>query len=358
MNYSNTSLNRLPNLTSIRFFLASLVVLFHIPEYCLHRGFPYYNNLPIFQKGTEAVFGFFCLSGFLIIRTLYLEKSKGSINLKKFYWRRIVRIFPLYYLVFCIGFTFYQFIAPKFGYMQSLDYNIGISLLLGLSFFPNILATYAPGGAIEVLWSIGVEEQFYLFIAPILYYLKAKNSLIFLITFTLIYFGVFHFDMLNQYLQAYGMYFFYFSFSGILAYYSIKNQNLGIPIWVSYLCYTLSISLFFSNFIKDHSTPALYNLICMITFSLSIYFLSLRPLKLLENKILFKLGEISYGIYMYHVIIFQLIGFIFIKSNIYKCVSEPVSILLFNFATFTITLLISYFSYHYFEKKFLQLKTY
>lgn len=89
----------IPNITSLRFILAMLVVIFHISEFFQKRGFPYYNNLAVFHKGSEAVYGFFALSGFLIIKQLYKEKkATGTIALKAFYTRRMLRIFPLYYL--------------------------------------------------------------------------------------------------------------------------------------------------------------------------------------------------------------------------------------------------------------------
>ncbi|GAA4768374.1 hypothetical protein GCM10023230_17840 [Flavobacterium hankyongi] len=324
----------------------------------MNRGFPHYNDLPIFHRGTEAVFAFFCLSGFLIIRNLFIEKEKDEINLKKFYLRRILRILPLYYLVLIIGLLFYHLIAPRFGFTHGTEYNLSIALLLGFTFFPNILATYAPGGIIEILWSIGIEEQFYIFIAPVIYRLKAKSSLLFLVIFTIFYFILFHFGTLSEVLIKYGMYFFYFSFSGIIAYYSIKIDTSKTNPLIGYIFYILSISIFFTDFFKNSFDRSIYNFICMISFPMSIYFLSLKPVKLLENKILIKLGEISYGIYMYHVIVFQLVGFIFFKTNINKLVSETYSIVIFNFAVFIFTISISYISYHYFEKKFLKLKTY
>jgi peptidoglycan/LPS O-acetylase OafA/YrhL len=70
---------QLPNLTAIRFFLALFVVLYHLPQYCKNRCFPFYNNLPVFFKGEEAVFMFFSLSGFLIIRGLIIEKKKKDL---------------------------------------------------------------------------------------------------------------------------------------------------------------------------------------------------------------------------------------------------------------------------------------
>lgn len=71
----------LPNLYALRLFLALLVVIFHIPISSSTLDFPSYNGLAIFNKGNLAVIYFFTLSGFLIIRLLYLEiKNTSTIN--------------------------------------------------------------------------------------------------------------------------------------------------------------------------------------------------------------------------------------------------------------------------------------
>ena len=76
-------LKRLPNLTGLRFVLAVLVVIFHIPQFFQNRGLPFYNDFAVFHKGSEAVFMFFSLSGFLIIRQLYVEKrANNTIKIK------------------------------------------------------------------------------------------------------------------------------------------------------------------------------------------------------------------------------------------------------------------------------------
>ncbi|UOX33569.1 acyltransferase [Flavobacterium sediminilitoris] len=350
-------MKELPNLTQLRFFLALFVLLFHLPEYCINRGFPFYNELPLFFKGKEAVLVFFSLSGFLIIRGLIIEKEKnGFINLKRFYFRRILRIFPLYYLILCFGFIFYQVIAPHFGYNIQNDYNLTFGILLGATFFANVLATYKPGGIIEILWSIGIEEQFYLFVAPILYKVRIKWILGFLIVFTIIYFLLFHSNFENlSFLKKYSMYFYHFSFSGIIACLSLKfKMNLHYSFKIIVL--SIFCLLFFSNIFVDYFISPMYNLFCMIFFSIAIWILSLKGIAVFNHNFLHHLGKISYGIYMYHAVMFQLIGFLYLKFNITTLISANQSILLFYSTVIIFTIIISHFSYKHFESYFIKLK--
>jgi len=65
-------MHKLPNLYFLRFFLALTVIIYHLPITSQNIGIDFYDNFPIFHKGGVAVFYFFSLSGFLIIRNLYL----------------------------------------------------------------------------------------------------------------------------------------------------------------------------------------------------------------------------------------------------------------------------------------------
>ncbi len=65
----------LPNLNAIRLFLSIVVIFFHIPRISNSFNIPTYSDLPILQKGTLAVYYFFTLSGFLIIRS-YLQNKE------------------------------------------------------------------------------------------------------------------------------------------------------------------------------------------------------------------------------------------------------------------------------------------
>ena len=347
-------MNLLPNLTGLRFLLALLVVIFHIPQFCQNRGFPYFNNLSIFNKGEEAVYMFFSLSGFLIIKQLYVEKSVSfSVNLKKFFLRRILRIFPLYYLVLTFGLIYYRLILPFFGFNYENNYDLVYGILLSYTFFPNIFASYAPGGIIEVLWSIGIEEQFYLLIAPLIFIIPFKKIKQFLLIFTIFFFLI-YFSESIKFLKNYNMLYFYFSFSGLC---SIMTLNKRINLKsLKYLIFSLIIIYFTTSIFRNNLTDFYYHLISMILFGLTLRNLSEEPIKLLENKCLIYLGKISFGVYMYHAIMMQFVGFIFLKSNLHLKVSNLYSIIIFNSLVLVSTIIIAHLSFIYFESYFLRLK--
>ena len=104
---------------------------------------------------------FFVLSGFLIIRLIYRAKTRNTFSIKDFYVRRILRIFPLYYLVLGFGLLFYNVLLPFLNIPFEINYTWKEALFYNIFFLPNVFAQlYEPGGILEILWSIGNEEQF------------------------------------------------------------------------------------------------------------------------------------------------------------------------------------------------------
>ena len=75
-NFRLTLIDMLPNLYALRFILALFVIIYHIPRFSQALGYPFYYGLSFFSKGSLAVYYFFSLSGFLIIRLIYLEINK------------------------------------------------------------------------------------------------------------------------------------------------------------------------------------------------------------------------------------------------------------------------------------------
>ncbi|WP_300671226.1 acyltransferase [Soonwooa sp.] len=347
--------NNLPNITSVRFFLALLVVVYHVMQFGGKRGFPSNTEWAIFNRGTEAVYAFFSLSGFLIIRNLYTEKiDTGTISIKNFYKRRIFRIFPLYYVVLIFGLLYYNFILPHFGFEFERKYSYTEAILLGGTFFSNVLKNYEPGGIIEVLWSIGIEEQFYLLIAPC-FLLFSKNKIVwFLAVFSIIYFVLFNFDVIEIF-KKYSMYFYYFSISGLFAIFVVKNPKYKMSTWFKFLICTVVICYFSTNYIKANVSDWLYQLISSFIFPFLIIFLISKPISFLENKVLKYFGKISYGVYMLHAIAMQMVGYIVLKYVNYQSIDSTIFIIGFVLANVLLTLLMAHFSYQYFEKFFLKL---
>lgn len=347
----------LPNLTPLRFFLAFIVMLFHIPQFFRNRNLPFYDDMPIFHKGTEAVYVFFALSGFLIIRLLYREREKnGTISIKSFYMRRILRIYPLYFLILIVGFLYYNVILSYMGIPYDNDYNLVNAVLLYTFFLPNVASVmYAPGGAIEILWSIGIEEQFYLLIAPTLAFIRKQFFIKFFIAFTLIYFIVFASDFF-RFLKQYNFLYFYFSTGGLLAILHEK-YNIGHRIhkYIKVVILVLFTLYFMTNVLKGINMN-LYHFIGMTLFGFVILTLSYAPVIHIKNAFLNYLGNISYGIYMYHALVMQLVGFIMLKLVAKVQLPNFAIILLSYVLVFAITIVVSHFSYIYFEKPFLKLK--
>ena len=121
---------------------------------------------------------FFVLSGFLIIRIIYSAKLRHAFSIRNFYIRRVLRIFPLYYLIVAFGFLFYWIVLPFLNIPFENNYNFVEGVSLAIFFLPNVFAElYKPGGILEVLWSIGIEEQFYIIVAPLLFLIRKQKFL-------------------------------------------------------------------------------------------------------------------------------------------------------------------------------------
>jgi peptidoglycan/LPS O-acetylase OafA/YrhL len=350
-------MNKLPNITGLRFFLAIIVVIYHLSEFCSMHNIPYYNLLPIFHKGSEAVNVFFSLSGFLIIRQLFVEKNKSNtISLKHFFLRRFLRIFPLYFLILLFGLVYYNILLPKFGFPFESNYNLYEGILLSVFFLPNVFTIlYSPGAIIEVLWSIGIEEQFYLFIAPVMLLLPIKKIIPFLILFTITFFFIFFYEGTPLF-KEFRMYFFYFTSSGLFSILILKKSTLSRYKVIAYLFYTMFILYFTTNIFLDYLSVESYHFLSILLFPTVICFMSLSPLKLLNNKTFTYLGKISYGIYMYHLIVIQFVGLIYLKIFNKFGLNNLTIVIFYNLIVVLITITISHFSYKYYENYFIKLK--
>lgn len=151
-------------LSELRAIAAAAVVVSHIEYLRKSWGLHSSHDLaPVANLGTHGVTLFFCLSGFLITSLLSVEQARtGRIDIRRFYLRRALRIWPLYFLTLAIGLVVAPVLLPNLGFRDAGE--------LLHTHYPWLLAFMLPNLAIvrfgsllglSVLWSVGVEEQFY-----------------------------------------------------------------------------------------------------------------------------------------------------------------------------------------------------
>lgn len=358
-----------PNLDGIRFFAAFLVIIHHIEQ--TRYGFNalnYWDNELIRSLGRLGVILFFVLSGFLISYLLFKEKVKtNTIQIRKFYMRRILRIWPLYFLIVLFSlfvFPGLQILDTPYGKDPPLDIKVLKALPLYVLFLPNlvlVLMDMIP--YCSQTWSIGAEEQFYLIWPALIKYLN--NIVILVFSIVLVYLAVkfalllgilgeggentlfYRFwDTMPLHFMAIGAFFAYVSFystkltrflSQVL--YSRIFQVLTFAVLILFPVYGIKI-----KYVNLECYAAGFGVIILnaSTGPKNIFRLDLAPLRYL--------GKISYGLYMYHsigiVLAIKLLGF-FMKEN---------STSLIYILSLVFTIVLSTISYYTFETFFLNLK--
>jgi peptidoglycan/LPS O-acetylase OafA/YrhL len=155
-------MKRIPTLDGWRALAISAVVLCHLGE-CLYPTQSAYE-MSIWRYGAFGVDVFFGLSGLLITKLLLAEFERtGSFHLDRFYIRRAFRILPPY-LVFLAGYT----VAG----MWRSGWEVASCLLFFRNYAPDSIA----GGGTQHLWSLAVEEHFYLLWPGLLAWVGARRS--------------------------------------------------------------------------------------------------------------------------------------------------------------------------------------
>jgi peptidoglycan/LPS O-acetylase OafA/YrhL len=153
-----------PELDVLRFFAFLMVfchhALPHDPAFWVKLGVPSFLARIISGAGATGAFGvsvFFVLSSYLITELLLREKDLiGTLDVRSFYIRRILRIWPLYFAFLALAVVL-QWIVP--GQHLTLRAGLWFSLLAGNWF---IVFHGFPSSVIFPLWSVSIEEQFYI----------------------------------------------------------------------------------------------------------------------------------------------------------------------------------------------------
>ncbi len=177
---------RLNGVDVLRGLCVLLVVMHHIHlrfvlnHYEVDGVLPGTLNQLLFWSGYYAVIAFFVISGFLITN-LSMQRwgSPGTIHIGRFYWMRASRILPCLLLILGLLSALHLAGAPGFAFKPT-QAPIARALFAALTFHLNWLEGhrgYLPGGW-DPLWSLSVEEAFYLLFPLVCLALRSERLLL------------------------------------------------------------------------------------------------------------------------------------------------------------------------------------
>jgi len=324
-----------------------------------------YSSLYSYGKilGFISIDSFFVLSSFLITwKGLEEVKITKKFKFKNFLIRRSLRIWPLYFLVILLGFLI-EFM--KSYYTQDISSLPSFwSFILFILNFDIIKNGYEFLFFMVFMWSISVEEQFYIFWALVLKWFQnhlLKVSLL-IILISIIFRIYFIDDSLNlnfHTVSALGNF-------GVGALAAIAAFNNSILITkIRDFSKTQIVIIYLISLLIFIAIPSLHNhdlfiVIQRVLFSFVFAFIILEQtycqqsiFKLSRIKYFNFFGKISYGLYCYHGIMITIV----LKFSDYFSESLFTSIFIFPTLIFCGTLLFSHLSYKFFESKILKLKT-
>ncbi|MCP9199514.1 acyltransferase [Gramella sp. GC03-9] len=345
-------------LDSVRAIAVLLVIISH----WLPKSFPL-NQFPI---GVTGVNIFFVLSGFLITSILFQNKNKSEVSnstiIRSFYARRVLRIFPIYYLTIFTLLLLHEYTKTNIeeDFIYYLTYTTNFNFILNEKW----------DGMLSHLWSLAVEEQFYLIWPWLIIFIRRKYLIHMISAFILIGLG-------SRFI------FMDYDWNRILTTSCFDSLGLGAMLsW--FTVYKVSLLPRFYKWIKVLSILVLFNYILYFLFyeegywipipqgtidsiiaTLGISFIYLNrdsgsPVFrfLLNQPALIFFGKISYGIYLYHKILPSFTWMIRFKLQgilpSLKPVFENQNMVLLT--DFIILILLSWLSYRLIEMPFLRLK--
>ena len=349
-------------LDGVRAIAILLVMLFH-----------FYFLVEVGWIGVQL---FFVLSGYLIT-TILLESKDETIGnyLKRFYWRRSLRIFPLYYL-YLGGITLLYLIAhvppdflSKIPYLIFYNYN----------HYP-VFESLSHDVTFTHFWSLSVEEQFYLFWPFIIFFLNGRQLKVLIVLLILgvpvFRYLVYDWLIVNEYpISDLGQIIYRltpaqidgFAFGAAIPVFRLHERAatskylfwgvLIVFLIVGFLNYrSLGIPIsslgYLNGEVRNYQFVWSYSLIDLLSLGLILLIISPESkskLKaFLENRVLVHIGKVSYGMYVYHWVLLAAYRKIIHPFIGYR----PLSFIVY----LALVYLVSWLSFRFFESFFIGLK--
>ena len=243
------------------------------------------------------------------------------------------------------------------------DYSLGLAAVLYLLFLPNLInSLYHVGGALNVSWSIGVQEQFYWILLPFMKF-KMKYFPAFLITVIVL-------SVFVSIGNAYGIFglskewsafvntlrFHYMAIGALLGYllFYRRDQLLGLWIfskkWLQLIIFAFLVAWYGfktdSVFIKNTITLPLSLLYGWIIINVGT---NPKNIIKLDNKVFDWIGQRTFGIYLMHMFVVYIVSFFYLKTGLF---ANHFLLYIFSFyvMVFAITIGLAQLSFKYFEQ--------
>lgn len=350
-----------PELDLLRFFSFLAVFAVHTltypVDYLVKRHVPVLLAkiaLPFVYGGAFGVDLFFVLSAYLITDLLLREKQQfGHLNIRAFYMRRILRIWPLYYVFIATVVIF-----PALDLAHQFRPQFLIPFLLFVGNWSFVLLGW-PASIIVPLWSVSVEEQFYLLWPPLVARLTRERIVVAAWIMVASANAVRVYEIVISHSTAVHLW------ANTLAHLDSLAAGIGmavlmrgrVPDWRigNRLVLAVAAVLLFAlrgYFVGEMKTPQSlgdvlgYPVVVVGCCLFLISFLGLR----VRVPFLTYLGKISYGLYVYHMLAVRLAERMLPEAGGVVHIVERLLLAL------SLTIVISAVSYSVIEKPFLKLK--
>lgn len=321
----------------------------------------------ILGNGGLGVNFFFVLSGFLITYLLVLEKqSTGTINILHFWFKRIIRIWPLYFICVLFGFLIFPLLKGYFGEFSIESADLKLYLLF-LGNFDIIKNGWPDSTELGILWSISIEEQFYLVWPILLYFVPIKRYWVIFVTiiFVSIVFRalndspiIYHYHTLScisdMAVGGFGAWLIHLR--------SVRSFILNLKrTSIIFIYIAFALSFVFKeeiygqiHFIRVFERLIISTLIILIileqNYSLNSFY------KMGNFKRISKLGLTTFGNYMLHIIALIIVYTLFKLAKIQDTIYTL--LLIIPFLGLALTIVMGKLSYIIVEKPFLKLRRY
>ncbi len=344
-----------PELDALRFLAFTMVFIVHAPV-------PKQHVLQVFHYSMCAgLCIFFLLSAYLITELMLREMERTrTIHIKAFFIRRILRIWPLYFLAITLAFLLGQYVPDWHIPWTALPFL----LLLGGNFFVAHFGWQL--GVISPLWSLSVEEQFYLII-PLVVKLGGARALKLLSCITI---GIAYLSLIDKAHQhatsnpgvwITNLVQFQFFAAGTLLAIALHKRT-----WRA--SWPLRALFFFGGFaglfLAERqfgvfsgailsAAPLCLAYVVMLASCIGI-FLSVLGVEVKLPRFLIYLGRISFGLYVFHSFVLAWAyhpGRWGLPANV-----NAAAILRIDLMSFAITIVLATISFELFEKRILRFK--